>query len=124
MYSIAFPNMLSHAKTNLFLDHEATMSNLKLVLLSTKNDLLGDPDFGSLLKRKIFEQNTSILVDLLIDDIYTTIMTFMPQISLKRNDITVDSDGMDVFVKINCINLIDHKNDLYVINLTEESANE
>ncbi len=103
-------------------DHQATLSNLKLILMSTKNSLLGDPDFGCLLKTKFFEQNTPILQDLIIDDIYTTILTFMPQLSLKRSDIKVTSDGVDVFATIQCTNLIDYELDAYTINLTTEST--
>jgi phage baseplate assembly protein W len=124
MYSLAFPEMFAKdgTRTMLLENHEATFSNLRLVLLSTKNSLLGDPDFGSLLKRKLFEQNTPILQDLVIDDIYTTILTFMPQISLKRSDIKVTSDGVDLFVTIQCTNLIDYELDTYTINLTTESV--
>ena len=86
MYSISFPNIFSKdgTRTLLLEDHSATFSNLKLVLLATKNSLLGDPDFGSLLKAKLFDQNTPILCDLVIDDIYTTITTFMPQLVLRE----------------------------------------
>ena len=124
MYSIAFPDMFANdgTRTLLFEDHQATFSNLRLVLLSTKNSLLGDPDFGSLLKRKLFEQNTPILQDLVIDDIYTTILTFMPQLVIKRSDITVTSDGVDLFANVKCTNLIDYELDTYTINLTTEST--
>ena len=120
MYSLAFPDMFakSGVKTMLLEDHEATFSNLKLILSSTKNSLLGDPDFGSLLKNKLFEQNTPILQDLVIDDIYTTILTFMPQLALKRSDITVSSNGIDLFATIKCTNLINYELDAYTINLT------
>jgi phage baseplate assembly protein W len=99
-------------------DHQATVSNLKLALSSAKNSMLGDPDFGSMLTRRLFEQNTVILRDLIIDDIYTTIITFMPQILLKRSDITVESDDTDVFATIKCTNLIDYELDTFTINLT------
>lgn len=124
MYSIAFPEMFSKSgvKTNLIEDHQATFSNLKLVLSSTKTSLLGDPEFGSLLVKKLFEQNTPILQDLVIDDIYTTILTFMPQILLKRKDITLTSDGVDLYATIKCTNLIDYELDTYTINLTTEST--
>jgi phage baseplate assembly protein W len=100
-------------------DHTATYNNLKLVLMTSKNSLLGDPDFGSNLKRRLFEQNNAILRDLVIDDVYSAIITFMPQLSLKRNDINVESDGVDIYVTIKCTNLIDYELDTYVINLTE-----
>ena len=122
MYSVSFPNIFSGdgSRTLLMEDHEATLSNLRLVLLSTKNSLLGDPDFGSLLQRKLFEQNTPILKDLIIDDIYTTILTFMPQLVLKRTDISVSTDGVDVYATIKCTNLIDYELDTYTINLTTD----
>jgi phage baseplate assembly protein W len=112
----------SGAKTKLVEDHKATYSNLRLILLSTKTALFGDPDFGSLLLRKLFEQNTPILQDLVIDDIYSTILTFMPQILVKREDIQVTSDGVDLYATIKCTNLIDYELDTYTINLTTEST--
>ena len=120
MYSIDFPNIFSNdgQSTALIMDHKATSSNLKLILSTYKGSLFGDPDFGCNLKRKLFEQNTIVLRDLIIDDIYTTIIAFMPQLSLKRSDITVTSDDIDIFVTINCKNLIDYELDTYTINLT------
>lgn len=118
MYSLDFPNMFSNTKTNLIEDHEATYSNLRLLLLSEKTSLFGDPYFGTLLKRVLYEQNSVILQDLIIDEIYTAITIFMPQIRLKRSDITVTSDGVDVYATIRCINLTDYVTDLYTINLT------
>ena len=118
MYSLDFPNIFSNTRTNLIEDHEATYSNLRLLLLSEKTSLFGDPYFGTLLKRVLYEQNSVILQDLIIDEIYTAITIFMPQIRLKRSDITVTSDGVDVYATIRCINLTDYVTDLYTINLT------
>ena len=80
--------------------------------------LFGDPYFGTSLKKAIFEQNDSILKDLLIDEIYTVIVTFMPQIKLSRKNIDISSDGVDVFAKITCTDLTDFTTNLYEINLT------
>ena len=55
MYSIAFPNMLSSANTNLVSDKEATVSNMRLLLASWKTSLFGDPYFGTNIKRFIHE---------------------------------------------------------------------
>lgn len=118
MYSLEFPNLFSPTKTNLVEDHEATYSNLRLLLLSEKTSLFGDPYFGTLLKRVLFEQNSVILQDLIIDEIYTAIIMFMPQIKLTRKDISVFSDGNDVFATIRCVNLVDYVTDMYTINLT------
>ena len=119
MYSIQFPRMVSNTNALLVQDHEATVQNLKLALLSEKNTLLGDPYFGTNLKRFTYEQNNQILRDLVIDDIYTAIIDFMPQIRVPRSDITVTSDRAKIYANIRATNLIDYTTDLYNINLTE-----
>ena len=55
----------------------------------------------------MFEQNNKILQDLIIDDIYTAILTFMPQLILDRKDIKVTSDRDTVYVNIKATNLLD-----------------
>lgn len=122
VYSIAFPKMFSNTRTLLFKDKEATASNLVLLLNSNKMTLFGDPYFGTSLRRAIFEQNDGILVDLVVDEIYTTIVTFMPQIQINRNDITLTQDGVDVFCNIKCLDLTDYTTNLYSINLTNDSS--
>ena len=119
MYSIAFPNMLSSAKTNLLEDHEATMSNLRLMLASWKTSLFGDPYFGTNIKRFIHEQNNIILKDIIIDDIYVSIQDFMPQVYVKRSDIQLTLKNSGVYCTINCINKLSNQNNLYEVNLTE-----
>lgn len=121
MYSIAFPKMFNDTKTLLLKDTKATASNLWLLLKSDKRALFGDPFFGTSLKRAIFEQNDGILVDLVIDEIFTTITTFMPQIKLLRENIKLTSDGIDIFCNITCTDLTDYTTNLYQINLTEET---
>lgn len=121
MYSIAFPKMFSDTRSLLLKDKEATASNLWLLLKSDKLSLFGDPYFGTSLKKVIFEQNDSILVDLIIDEIYSTITTFMPQIKLLRENITLTSDNIDVFCNIRCTDLTDYTTNLYQINLTSET---
>ena len=117
MKSIAFPHMFSGAKTNVIEGREATMSNMRLLLASWKNSLLGDPGFGTNLKRFIYEQNNIVLQDLIIDDIYVSIQTFLPQIFVKRKDIQVKSDKTKVTASINCINKLDNEVNLYEIDL-------
>ena len=120
MKSIAFPIMLGNSSTNIIKDHDATSSNLKLLLLSDKTSLFGDPYFGTNIKKLIHDQNNIVLRDLVIDDIYTAITTFMPQMIVKRGDIKVTSDRSNVYVNIKCLNLIDYTTDLYNINLTSD----
>ena len=119
MYSLSFPEMVSNTSAKVIKDHDATASNLKLLLLSDKYSLFGDPYFGTSIKKLVFEQNNQVLKDLIIDDIYTAIATFMPQILIKRDDITVTSDMASVYVNIKATNLLDFTTDMYNINLTQ-----
>ena len=122
MESLSFPRMFTSARTTLSNDHNATLSNLKLLLASERNSLLGDPYFGTLLKRIIFSPNDSVLADIVIDEIYTSILTFMPQLKLSRNDISISSDGSSIYATIRATNLIDFQLDTYNINLTSEEG--
>ena len=72
MYSLAFPKMFDGNNVKLYEDHEATASNLKLLILSTRTELFGDPYYGTSLKNAIYEQSDHIIIDLLIDDIYAS----------------------------------------------------
>ena len=119
MYSLQFPEMVTNTHTEVISDHEATASNLKLLLLSDKMSLLGDPYYGTNIKKLTYDQNNKVLVDLVIDDIYTAILTFMPQLIIDRKDITVTSDRHNIFVSIKALNMLDYTTDLYNINLTQ-----
>ena len=120
MDSINFPDMFSTTSTKIVSGHDATLNNLKLMLLSSRKTLFGDPYFGTNIKKLIHDQNNIVIRDLVIDDIYTAITTFMPQIIVKRGDIKVTSDRSNVYVNIKCLNLIDYTTDLYNINLTSD----
>lgn len=110
--------MLNRTQANLIKDKEAVRSNLVLLLSSERLSLFGDPYFGSQLKSTIFEQASSLVVDLLIDEIYTTIITFIPQVFLTRKNISITTDGTDIFAEINYVFIPDNTADLYIINLT------
>lgn len=120
MYSIKFPDMVSGVSTKLVQDKEATAQNLKLILLSDRGSLFGDPYFGTLWRKLIFDQNNEILRDIIVDDILTTIQTFMPQLLTKREDIVVNSDKYSVNIDIKALNLLDYQTDMYAIKLMED----
>ena len=119
MDSINFPDMFSTTSTKIVSGHDATLNNLKLTLLSSKKTLFGDPYFGTNLKWLLFEQGNEVLQDIVIDDIYTAILTFMPQLTLSRKDIEIVFNREEVFIKIKATNLLDFQTDLYTINLME-----
>ena len=117
MNAIRFPDMLSSNKAAIVTERAATQQILKLLLLSNKYTLFGDPYFGSNIRRLLFEYNNVILQDLVIDDIYSAINTYMPQIRVLRQNIVVTSDGNSVSVTIRAQNLLDYSFDEYTINL-------
>lgn len=117
MKSGAFPNMFGNTYTKIISDREATSSNLRLLLQSTKNALLGDPYFGTNIKKLIYEQNDVVLQDLVIDEIYEAILTFMPQISIQRKDIKVTSDLYNIYVTIKALNMLDYSFETYTLKL-------
>lgn len=118
MKSIAYPKMFNSSRTLLYSDREATLSNLKLLLQSFKGSSLGDPYFGTDLHKVIYSNNRQILKDLIIDDIYTSIAEFMPQLSVDRKNIEITSDGVNLYARINATNLLNYTTNLYEINLT------
>ena len=117
MNAVKFPNMISANKTNITKDIDATRQNLKLLLLSDKGTLMGDPYFGSNLKKLLYEYNNVILKDLVIDDIFSAINTFMPQIRVLRENINVIAQGNTVRVTITAQNLLDYSFAEYEVNL-------
>lgn len=117
MYSIKFPDMFGTAVTNLVEDHEATISNMRLLLASWKTSLFGDPYFGTKVKEFIYEQNNVILHDIIIDNLYTSLKQFIPQVHLTRKDITIVADRTSLYATINCINKIDNQPDMFSIEL-------
>lgn len=119
MYSFNFPSMLNTVTSKLIQDKEAIRSNVLLLLQSERKTLFGDPYFGSQLKRMLFEQSTTVITDLVVDELYTTLTTFIPQIFLTRKDITLTCDGTDIYATVKYVFVLDNTVDLYTINLTE-----
>ena len=123
MKSIAFPQMFTRTVTNTISDHDATLQNLKLLLWSEKGELFGDPYYGTGFKKYLYDQNDLVLEDIIIDDVYTTIALFMPQIKVNRKDIKLTRDDKgQLSVTIKCTNLVDFTTDLYTIVLMEAAA--
>ena len=51
--------------------NEATKQSIRLLVSCESGEFFGDPEFGIRLKRYFFEQNNTILKDILIDELYT-----------------------------------------------------
>ena len=122
MISIAFPDMFNRTVTNLTEDYDATLQNLKMLLWSEKGELFGDPYYGTGLKKYLYEQNDAILRDILIDDIYTAVATFMPQLKIDRKGITIESDGAKVIASIEALNRVSFETNLYNLVLLDTTV--
>lgn len=117
MNAVRFPDMLSSNKTAIVKDKDATRQNLEMLLQSEKLTLLGDPYFGTNLSKLFFEYNNVVLQDIIIDDIYSAINTYMPQVRVLRGNINLTSVGNTVSVHIVAQNLLDYSFDEYDIRL-------
>lgn len=123
MKSLAFPKMFNYNNSNVVVDYDATKQNTFLLLHSEKGELFGDPYFGIRLKRYIFDQNSYILKDVLIDEIYTQLALFLPQLIINRNDIKIIQDPYKKG-RLSCtfkgINRLDFTTDMYSLVLYDE----
>ena len=118
--STAFPKMFKHNGTQIVSCSDATLQNIKSLLASEKGEFKFDPFFGIRLKRYMFEQNNDALQDLLLDEIYEQLATFIPQIQVKRKDISFTRDRAKLYITINCLNRIDFTLNTYNLVLFEE----
>ncbi len=124
MNSIAFPNIFNSSSTNVVEGYEATKQNLMLLLSCEKGELFGDPYYGIRLKRYLYDQNDTVLRDILIDEIYTQISLFMPQLIITRDDIQVVEDESQpkgtLVLNVKAVNKLDYTTDMYNIVLFQE----
>ena len=120
MKSISFPKMFNLNSTNLEKDLAATKQNTLLLLRSEKGDLFGDPYFGIRLKKYLFEQNNYILKDVIIDEIYTQLALFMPQLIVKRSDLKIEQSRAKLYCRFKAMNQANFKTDKYSLVLYDE----
>jgi phage baseplate assembly protein W len=106
--------------SNEYLD--ATKQNAKLVLNTVRGELLGDPYFGVLLEQYLFDQNSYVLRDIIIDLIYTQLALFIPQIHIKRQDIEIIQDKQKgtLICNFSGISQIDYTHNTFSLMLFED----
>lgn len=111
MYSLAFPNMFNGSTVNLYKDYDAIKSNLRNLLYSNRGGLYGDPHYGTNIKHILFDQAAdAILKDLIKDDVYEAIYSYMPQT-------TIDRDYIDVYIQDTFVSVtIKAKNDNGIVS--------
>ena len=117
MNSLGFPKMFNGNSTLVKQGQEATKTCVHLLLSSEQGQLFGDPDFGIMLKKYTFEQNSYVLKDILIDEIYNKITIFCPQIYVDRKDISIEQKGSRLYVNIKALNREDFTTNMYNLEL-------
>ena len=126
MRSFKFPKMFKSNTSQIWQANEhgkATRQNALLLLQSERGELTCDPYFGILLKHYLFNQNSYILKDMLIDTLYTQIAIFLPQIRVTRNSIDIISDvgKGKLYCKFSGINQIDYTHNTFNLLLFDET---
>ena len=126
MRSYKFPKMFRPNSSNIWRADEhgkATRQNALLLLQSERGELECDPYFGILLKHYMFNQNSYILKDMLIDTLYTQIAIFLPQIRVSRNSIDIVSDRLKgkLYCSFSGTNQIDYTHNTFNLLLFDES---
>lgn len=126
MRSYKFPNMFRPNSSRIWQETEynnATKQNVLLLLQSERGELECDPYFGILLKHYMFNQNSYVLKDMLIDTLYTQIAIFLPQVKVTRNSIELISDRLKgrIYCKFSGINQIDYTHNTFNLLLFDET---
>ena len=118
MYSIAFPQIFNGSTINLYKDADAVKSNLKNLLASNRGGLFGDPHFGTALKPILWNQAADAMMkELIKDEVYEAVLSYMPQSTIDRDNIVVESVGNYVRVSIKAENDLGIVSDLMEITL-------
>jgi hypothetical protein len=126
MRSYKFPNMFRTNSSRIWRTDEygkATRQNALLLLQSERGELECDPYFGILLKHYMFNQNSYILKDMLLDTIYTQIAIFLPQIKISRNSIDLVTDRLKgrIYCRFSGTNQIDYTHNTFNLLLFDET---
>ncbi len=67
---------------------EAINQCLKVMILTRRNELFGDPDFGSVLHEKSYNLMNTVLQDIIKDNLTTLITTYDSRIVISNIDIS------------------------------------
>ena len=92
---------------------------LKMLLLTPKGSLLGDPLYGTTLVQLLGLPNDFITEQLVIDDIYESVTTYMQEITLLRKNIVVTRDRGKVDITLTYTYNKNGQNDMLSIPLLE-----
>lgn len=125
---MAFRNSIKHpecfniisGRTNIAEYHESIQESIRLLLLTNKGELLGDPQYGTNLIKHIHEPNTMILQDLLSDDISRVISKYEKRIRVNPNDITFIKENKKLYINIMYTVIRTNEVDTFTLELLKE----
>lgn len=87
-FTLPFGNTITGPSFNAsYTTIEAVRTNMINLLLTTKGERLGNPNFGSMLKFIIFEQNDDEVIMKIEDAITEAVEEFMPYVSIHQIDV-------------------------------------
>lgn len=100
--SIKHPNEFSMitGKTTLVRELESVSQSIRLILLSERGELFGDPNYGSRLKRLLMEQMTPTLYDLIRNEIADSVNSQDTRVFINPEDIEVTEDNTTVRLRV------------------------
>ena len=117
MKSFSWPDIFKGGRVEIISDKDAIKSNLKLLLGAEKTGLFGDPGFGTLLKRYLYEQNTTVMQDLVREEIFDSIRRYAPQVRVDRSGIIIEKDKTTVYININYTYINETISDMFSIQI-------
>lgn len=112
--------MFSSSSTYVVEGYDASKQDIELLVKSEKGELFGDPFFGIRTDSFRYNQNSSVMRDILADELFTQLSIFAPQIYLTRNDVEVRSEGSTVYAVVKCTNRSDFKTNMYELVLFKD----
>lgn len=118
MRSFKFPKMFNTNSSRIWKEDkhkQATQQNLTILLHCERGELFGDPYFGLLFRHYLFDQNTVLIEDALIDMIYNQVVLFMPQLRINRNDVSLirNKERGKIYCNFVAVDQIDFTTNMY-----------
>lgn len=117
MKSIDFPKIFRANRSMTSEGKYATSQNLRLLLLSRRGELFGDPQYGSTIFEHLYEYNNFPLQSIFRDNIYTLIQKYFPQLKLERSDITFSVEPTKIYITIKAIDKLTDESNMFNIDM-------
>lgn len=124
MNIVRFPKIFNNNSTAVITnDNAATLQSMHLLVGSECGTLFGDPEFGVRIRKYYFEQNNYILRDIIIDELYTKIVIFCPQVFIDRKNISITQKDTKLIAQIQCKNKNTFETNMFELALFQEEEN-